>query len=266
MNQEILDELKRTELEILLEIVKICEKHNLTYFLIGGTLLGAARHKGFIPWDDDLDIAMPREDYNRFISICNQELSKDYFLHNHITDPKYWLSFTKIRKNNTVFDEKEISKIESHKGIFIDIFPLDNGNKQKSMFQDIQAFISKRISAVLLRKRGIASNNSSMKMKIALFILYPIKMQTLSKIQQKIMKWNKNSNSKYFINLSSSYNYIKQTIPKEKYFPPVKIEFEGKLLNAPNDYDYVLSRIYGDYMKLPPIEERTTHEPLEIKF
>lgn len=266
MESEDLKKLHATEVEILQEAVRICEDHKLTYFLIGGTLLGAVRHKGFIPWDDDLDIAMPRDDYERFVSICKEELSKQYILHNHITDSRYWLAFAKIRKNGTVFDEQELFHIKTHKGIFIDIFPLDNANKQNSIFQDIQAFISKRISAILLRKRGIGVREPSLKMKIALLLLKPIRMHTLSAVQQKIMKLNKDDNSGYFVNLSSSYNYIKQTIPKEKYFPPVKIEFEGKMYNAPSDYDYILKRIYGDYMQLPPPEKRITHNPVRIEL
>ena len=80
------------------------------------------------------------------------------------------------------------------------------------------------------------------------------------------MSYNGRNDSEYHINLGSNYNYIKQTIPKDKYYPPVKVEFEGDFYNAPNDWDYVLKRIYGDYMKLPPKDKRVTHNPVRIKF
>jgi len=129
MNANQLKRLQNIEYEILQEIVRICEKNNLSYFLIGGTLLGAVRHKGFIPWDDDLDIAIPRKDYEKFLKICQTQLNSDYFLHCNKTDPDYWLPFAKVRKKNTLFDEKSITSIETHKGIYNDVFPLDNAKK-----------------------------------------------------------------------------------------------------------------------------------------
>lgn len=266
MDQEVLKNLHKNELEILQEVVRICEENNLTYFLIGGTLLGAIRHKGFIPWDDDLDIAMPREDYNKFLLISIKNLNKKYYLHCNKTDPNYWLPFAKIRKENTVFDEKNSSHIDSHKGIYVDIFPLDNANKEKSLFQVLQAYITKKLSVVILWKMGFYKKEISLSLKIILRIMNCVKLIKLSTFQQFIMSLNKNYQSKYFVNLGSNYNYIKQTIPKNKYYPPVKVEFEGKYYNAPNDWDYILKRIYGDYMKLPPVEKRITHNPVRIKF
>src|SRR5690554_4415622 len=125
MDQKTLKKLHNVQIEILNQIVKICNQNKLTYFLIGGTLLGAIRHKGFIPWDDDLDIAMPRKDYEKFLELCQGYLGDEYYLHCSKTDPKYWLPFAKVRKNNTIFEEKSIQTINSHKGIYVDIFPLD---------------------------------------------------------------------------------------------------------------------------------------------
>lgn len=267
MEKDVLYKLQQTQLEILLEVTEICNRNKLKYFLIGGTLLGAVRHKGFIPWDDDLDIAMPRKDYEEFIKICKTELSDKYFLHHYSTDDKYWLPFLKIRKNNTIFDEEMIEAIECHKGIFIDIFPLDNANKQTSIFQDIQVKICKSLTTIIMIKRKIKFNRKiklSTKLMASLIGIIPIK--TLNRIQTYIMSLNKHEEAKFYLNIGSNYNYIKQTIEKDRYLPATKLEFEKYYFSAPKDWDYILKRIYKDYMVLPDEKDRYTHKPKKIIF
>lgn len=266
MNSKILQKLQYVEYEIFQEVVRICKKNDITYFLVGGTLLGAIRHKGFIPWDDDLDIAMPREDYNRFLKICKDQLNENFYLHCNQTDPEYWLPYAKVRKNGTLFLEKPLISIKSHKGIFIDIFPLDNANTQNSLIQDLQAVTVKGLLSLIMFKRGLKIGKPSWKMKISLTLTKGIQLHKLCVLQQKIMSFNRNPKAEYYINLGSNYDYTKQTIPKNKYFPPVKVEFNGGVYNAPNDWDYVLKRIYGDYMKIPEVNKRVTHSPAQIEF
>ena len=112
-------------LEILKEIDRICKQNGILYWMEGGSMLGAVRHHGFIPWDDDLDIAMFRDDYNRFLEIASKELKENYFLQTHQTDPEYPLFYAKVRKNNTFIDERSYQDLNIHKGIFVDIFPVD---------------------------------------------------------------------------------------------------------------------------------------------
>ena len=267
-DKELLRKLQLTQVEMLDEIVRICENNNLQYFLIGGTLLGAVRHKGFIPWDDDLDIAMPRKDYNKFRKIAKNELDKKYYLHDIDFDSKYWVSFIKIRKHNTIFEPKQDSTIDTpYKGVYVDVFPLDNANKEKSFLQDIQAKICKGLTSFQYRRR-----NATMitKMPIIIKIMYPLlslfSIKSISKLIDKLMQLNKNEDSKYFINIGSFINVHKQTILKDKFLPSTKIEFEGKLYCVPRDYDYVLNRLYGDYMTLPPENKRITHNPNRIEL
>lgn len=267
-DKKILRNLQLTQVEILDEIVRICQKHKLQYFLIGGTLLGAVRHKGFIPWDDDLDIAMPRKDYNKFRKICNNELNDKFFLHSIDMDSKYWVSFVKVRKKNTIFEPLQDTTIDSpYKSVYVDVFPLDNANKEKSLFQDCQAKVCKGLTSFQYRRRKATMIT---KTPLGIKILYPFlslfSIKFISKTIDRIMQINKNDSSKYFINIGSFINYRKQTMPKSKYLPAKQIEFEGKLYDVPNDYDYVLKRLYGDYMELPPKNKRVTHKPNRIKL
>lgn len=267
-DKELLRKLQLTQVEMLDEIVRICNKYELQYFLIGGTLLGAVRHKGFIPWDDDLDIAMPRKDYNKFIKIAKKELNEKYYLHDIEFDSKYWVSFVKVRKYNTIFEPIQDSTIDTkYKGVYVDIFPLDNANREKSLFQDIQAKICKGLTSFQYRRSHatmITKTPFGIKLLYPLLSLFSIKC--ISKIINNVMQLNKNENSKYFINIGSFINVHKQTMLKEKYLPSTELEFEGKKYSVPNDYDYVLKRLYGDYMKLPPEEKRVTHNPNRIEL
>src|SRR5690554_5979187 len=126
MNNLQLAKVHKVQLEIANEVKRICEKNNIKYFMIAGTLLGAVRHRGFIPWDDDLDIGMLRNDYKRFIELAAKELNDTYYLETWYTSSGYGMPFAKIRKNDTRYIEKSSKDVKCHPGIFIDIFPFDN--------------------------------------------------------------------------------------------------------------------------------------------
>ncbi len=122
---EKIKKLKEIELELFKQFVRICEKNSLRYFVVGGTALGAVRHKGFIPWDDDIDVALPRGDYEKFLSIAQSWLPENMFLQTYITDKNYPNPFAKLRRSDTAFIEKSASRIKMNHGVYIDIFPLD---------------------------------------------------------------------------------------------------------------------------------------------
>ena len=262
----ILTKLHEVEIEILDEFVRICKKNNLDYWLVGGTLLGAVRHKGFIPWDDDIDIGMPRQDYEKFIEIAPKELDKNYFIHYFNNDRDYYLNFLKVKKKNTLFDEKLIENIETNKNIWIDIFPYDEVENPNSKKYIIKNYIYKNTVPIIFYKRGIFTKENLRRPWLR-FLYIPFSYRFLIKNQEKIAKSEiKKENCQYLTSYSGSYNFKMETLEKNKIYPLKELEFEGKMYKVFNDYDYYLTRIYGDYMQLPPIDKRVAHLPKKVIF
>lgn len=264
----VLRRLQLTELEILKEAVRICEDNMLQYFLFSGTLLGAVRHGGFIPWDDDIDIAMPRKDYEQFLVLCKEQLDSRYYLHCNDTDLSYWQPYAKVRKNNTVFDEVAIAHLNVPKGIYVDIFPLDCADRQTSLLQTIQATVVAYVQVLILYRTGLYSSRGiGWKKRLLLSASCVFSAHSLSKFQQGIMSWNRNDDAPYYVSLGSpGGTSSKQGIPKDIFLPPTEVEFEGEMFSAPRDWDYVLKRMYNDYMRLPPEDKRVMHKPVRIIF
>lgn len=267
MDSDVLIKLQKEQFDIAKKVTGICDKYNLQYFLIGGTLLGAVRHGGFIPWDDDFDLGMPRKDYDEFLKIAQIELGNDYYLHAHETDKEYWLSFAKVRKNGTLFNEKSIMTITTHKGIFIDVFPFDNIISPANKLLPWLSKIINTLSVAIYLKRGLDLGvEPSIKQKLFLLFRKLISIKTLACFQRKFMTLYNNRNTEYWTNWGSYYGYKKETMPKEKFLPLTQLSFEGAKFKVPNNYDYVLTKIFGDYMLPPPVEKRVGLHAVEIKF
>ena len=252
--------------EILDYFVIICEENNLRYFILYGTALGAYRHGGFIPWDDDLDVGMPRDDYNKFLSIMEAKPGSDYYIQNERNEEKWFLTFSKLRKNNTVFIESIAEGIYHNNGIYIDIFPLEYskrfgfGNRVKS------AFIKYMIHGLKLYScKELYKNKLGYKYSLHLILTFPVGIS----IKRSLALLNKISVGKVY---ESDARYLNvyddmSSIDKNIYFPARKIAFCGKQYNCPNNIEKYLETIYGDtYMELPPAEERRTHDPIKIQF
>lgn len=263
-DQKTLNKLHQVEVEILDEFVKICKKNNLTYFLIGGTMLGAVRHKGFIPWDDDIDVGMLRKDYDQFIKIAPKELGDKYYLDCFEYNKNFYLPFAKIKKNNTIFDEGYFEDGKMHKGIFIDVFPIENVEKINLSLK-IRANIIKNIASAVLFKNKIRKLRQFGRPLIVLMLSLLSKKQLMS-IQQHYLKKCKNDDSKYICTLASSCHYLKETDLRKDIVPPKPVIFEGKEYLGMNKPDIYLSTLYGNYMKLPPKEKRINHMPKRIEF
>ncbi len=261
MEKNVLDKLRKTEIEMLKCIDRICKKNNINYFIIYGTLLGGIRHKGFIPWDDDIDIAMPRADYEKFIKIADSELDDNYKLDYFTTNKKYYLPFAKVRNINTVFAEESLVNYNGEKGVFIDIFPFDN---MKSNNRGKLYFLKSRIVNVLY----------SMLIYKSLKLKQPKKIQIIScfftntfinKLIKLISKGPKNGG---YLNFYSPFGERYCLIyDKKDVFPLKEIPFDSFIVKAPSNSEKILTQLYGNnFMELPPVEERTTHNPLYIKF
>lgn len=263
-----LREVHKISMEILCDVIELCKKHNLKYFAIAGTALGTVKYKGFIPWDDDIDIGMLREDYNKFIEIAKKELPKKLFLQNFHTEYDTPFYYSKIRNKETKFIEKYYDKLNINKGIFIDIFPIDNIPDNK-ILQNIQYIKSKIISNIFISTSisEISSNNKSSK--------YMIK-KLIRKFMNKIFK-NANKEKIFYMLEKELTKYNKKKtkrigrvneneIIKINYIYPLKqLEFEGIKINVPGNYHEYLKNRFGDYMKTPKEEDKRNHNPLKIK-
>lgn len=265
LDSKTLKKIHDVELEILQEIIRICKKYDIKYYLVGGTLLGAVRHKGFIPWDDDLDIGMLREDYDKFMKYGIKEIDDKYFIHCSKTDPNYWLPFIKVRKNNTTFVEELLNKREVlHNGIFVDIFPMDNCNNLY-ILNYVRAFIIRSISDYLLVERGVVDINESRHPKLNKFLsLFNIDL--LLKIQYKLFTIKNNKETKKVACFVGAYHMKKEIMLRDYIVPFKTIEFEKLKCTCFNDCNKYLSSLYGDYMKLPPKEDRINHDAHFIDF
>lgn len=261
-----LRQLQLTQLEILKLIDRICRENNLKYFLYAGTLLGAVRHKGFIPWDDDLDVCMLRPDYERFIEIWDDVSHEGYLLQNKENAPKFSQSFTKIRKEHTTFIQFEGEGELYHTGIFVDIFPVDRlpeGKLKKYMFYwncmryqlFTREFVPPKENKIVRLVSEIMLKSVSEEKRPAL----------RKRLLQKITSY-KNDTSLKTVTIeviSALFHHY----DKDMFENPVLLPFEDGEFMCVSDWDGQLKQIYGDYMQLPPENKRTwAHHPVILDF
>ncbi|MDD3187685.1 MAG: LicD family protein [Bacilli bacterium] len=264
MNDEILKKMQKHELKILKEFARVCELIGVKYYLDGGTMLGAIRHKGFIPWDDDIDVFMLREDYEKLLAAAPKHLKKQYFLQTFITDNGYLNNFAKIRDNETTFIEKTVKNSDINHGIYIDIFPIDNYDINKKARNFIFNKLINYYILKLYRNYSVDTKKRKLKKFISLLIPHSKKtnLKTIIKKENIFVKDRKNR-CKYLRNYASVYSLDKAIFKYEWIGNGKLVDFEDMRVYVPENYDMWLKTIYGDYMKLPPEEKRKPHHDYE---
>ena len=262
-----MNDLQKVLLNLLKEFIRVCEKHNLRYFLVGGSCLGAARHQGFIPWDDDIDVGMPREDYDKFVELSSEYEGTHYFLQTWKTDPHYNYNYAKLRDSNTTFIEDLYFMHRINHGIWIDIFPIDGMSYNKNddpkkfakkitylWFQDYLSYCSQLRRKV--RKRTFFKDIG---LNILGGLLWPLDMfhyrrKHTERIVTKIPFAKSALAGNYF-----GINMKREAMPRELFEEYTKLKFEDIEVCVPKDYDKYLTNLFHDWRKLPPEEKRVTH-------
>lgn len=246
-----LKRLHNVQLELLRELDCICRKNNISYFLFAGSALGAIRHQGFIPWDDDVDVVMLRPEYERFLDAAERELdSKKYFLQREFS-PHWPMFFSKLRANDTTYLERYPPQDwQTHMGIYIDIFPCDNLS-DKPLMRKLQFAASKVVIAKSLGRRGYVTNSIKKRLFIVLCRLLPLRpFYTLVQL-------NGRADTKMVHTfLGGASSYTKSVFPREWFEKATLCRFEDGDFPVPSEWDALLHTLYGDYMQLPSEGER----------
>ena len=258
-----LKDLHKVELQILLDVTHFCDDNKINYFLSSGTLLGAVRHKGFIPWDDDIDISMPRKDFEKFIQLSSKLPDKYVFQVTNIC-PNYPNMVAKVRKIGTIMKEPAMSHLSIDHGIWIDIFPIDKVSNVK--YLNIRARIIYLLTTVINYKLKVVKPVKATT-KMTCYFLSLLGVRYLDKLRTFFMSLDEHSKGTYYTSFASNLGYIKLLFSSEILFPFSKVEFEGHEFNAPAQPDIWLKNAYGNYMELPRREERkNSHLVVELKI
>lgn len=250
------------ELDLLSAFINICDKYNLTYFAYGGTLLGAVRHNGYIPWDDDIDIVMPRKDYDKFMEIAPNELQYPYFMSTPMTEYKFWRTHIQIRNSDTTAAGESEKSLNNNKGIFIDIFPLDSVPESLELREKHRKKL-KRIAWLFdIDNASKAPSKKKWKAVIKRIIDKVLFKVSDNSYKKAFLEFNyvqsmfEKCQTKYLAHTSLIYRekggLEKRTFDKEDFSQKLYVNFENIKIAIPVKYDDILRKVYGeDYMKIP---------------
>ncbi len=263
-----LQKLHDLELEIAAEIKRICEKHRIRYFMIAGTLLGAVRHKGFIPWDEDMDFGMLRADFDRFVETCENELDQEkFFLQTEETDPGYTYAFAKIRLNGTRIVEGLSRDAAAHQGIFVDIFPFDNvpDNRLLRKLHERERYVWKNMLAVKLGYHNGQKRAKSLQ-KLLGRTAAVLPAGFIRKQKERAFTRYNGRKTQMVVTAEGSYRYYREMIPYRYTQKLCRMPFADTEFFTFAAYDAYLKDMYGDYMQMPSEEQRNKHAVLEVDF
>lgn len=276
-DKEVLDKLHAVQVEMLKDFAQVCEKHGLSYFAVYGTAIGAVRHAGFIPWDDDIDVGMLRSDYDKFMKIFPKEMKEKYNLLTPQIDGRYSCTVTHIQRKGTKFVSEVTKDLKCEQCIFMDIFPFDYvpQDRKKQISQSRKANILGKLLFLsgnpnpVIEYDGIKGETMALACRLIHIILklFRVKPECLyKKYIKNATKYNMSSERGRYVTSFEYVGGLKDKIVAKDIFPLKKVPFEDIEINLPNNNDKFLKKVYGDYMKLPPEDQRVNHMPLIIQF
>lgn len=270
-----LKHLQKLEMEILCDFVNICKENNLTYFGYAGTGIGALRHKGYIPWDDDIDISMPRKDYEKFMKIVSEKMGDKYEVLNTDTDVNYPLATTRLVLKGTKFREHSMKDVDCNWGIFLDLYALDNAADNPIAYQ-LQMweawFWGKLLILRSIPRPYLYVHGLTAKLVTAACVFTNMIMEKLGVSKEWLIMKREKANRRYENVKTKRIAYFCDPLPYtntfelSKTFPLRELPFEDITLPFPNNLEELLTKMYGDYMTPPPVEKRKTHFPYELDF
>ncbi len=259
LTDEQLRTLQLNLLEMLIEIDRICRKYNIKYSMDGGTLLGAVRHGGFIPWDDDIDVIMRREEYQKFYKACRKDLDKKrFFLQEYRTDRHYRWGYEKLRRKDTEFVRLGQEHLKSRGGIFVDIFVVDNvpdGFFMRRLHLSACYVIRKLLYAQL----GMKNADSLLLRKWYGLLYRAVPRDVVFSWRNRIARRCNKRRTQLVRHMTYPYARSRYGMPGECFDEMRDMQFEGYTFRAFRKYDKYLTALYGDYMKLPPKEQQKAH-------
>lgn len=250
-----LRQLQLIELEMLIEVDRICRKHGINYSLAAGTLIGAVRHGGFIPWDDDLDVILLHDDYEKFVKVCETELDTDrFFLQDYRTDPGYRWGYGKLRRKDTEYIKSGQEMLKQKTGICIDIFNFEyvpDEEKERKKFMRQMFCIRKSMYAAMGRK-----NERSLLLRCVYSLLYLIPKKLVYLVKNRICQKYNERHTGHVNCMMLPLRKSPDGYPVSLFDNYIDMEFEGMNFMVASGYDMMLKMEYGDYMTLPPESER----------
>ena len=263
-----LREVQLMQLELMRIVDEFCLKNNIRYYLIAGSCLGAIRHGGFIPWDDDIDIALMRDDYDRFIDLFGRSCEHGkYSIQNYFTDSHFVPALSRICIEGTYMDIPSERHLKNRKNTYIDIFPLDNvpddlknRKRQKNSLKIIDFLMNLKQYHVY---RGTLSERLIKRIVSLMLTVLPLKF--LQRVRYRIMTEYSSVETSCVCSTTSKYGYDKQIIDRAVYGEPVRTMFDGIEVNIPRQTETYLRILYGsNYMQLPPEEKRVRPQEVYI--
>ncbi len=260
--KETVKRMQKTIFRIMCDIDDFCRDNNIRYFLSGGTCLGAVRHKGFIPWDDDADLMMPRKDYERFISLFAAAYPEKYGLGALPINSKWQRQYVRVWDKKSVWKSTNVEDLTM--GIFVDIFPIDglpeNKFKRKIFYSCIT--LLRGIGNACIKKEYLPKEGYRFIKKITGFVFRPLGMRFFTKLMDRIARRYDFDKSKYVGASLAAHYGERETIEREEMASEVRLPFEGHLFPVPKGYHKYLSNLYGDYMTIPKDAEEKGYSHL----